>query len=406
MKKRILALFLVLCTALWALPAALAEDALTSEAVDSEIAAAIDTGADGLSVDDGSEAAVAKDAPAFAASGWQHNSTGWWYVNADGSYPSNAWKKIDGVWYYFNASGYMHTGWLQQGGKWYYMNSSGAMVANTTLTISGTSYTFDSTGAWVQVNAGWKKDGFGWWYQNADGTFPKNAWKRIDGSWYHFDALGYMQTGWLEIDNEYYYFKGSGAMATGWVQNNGKWYYMNANGAMQFGRIYVGGNYYYMEDDEDEDDYGAMLTETWVKESGRLYYYGANGAYQSNAIYRNDIYFLVGCYVSDVRTKVVPNLLYNNGLYFNLRFSCECNSSGQIKNVIITDEDTYDTSYHLFGVRPGMSFYSALSSIQDEGFRQVASSNNVYMYKSNYYSYPVYIIRNGNYIESIVYGII
>ena len=39
--------------------------------------------------------------------GWKKNSTGWWYVNADGSYPTNKWQKINNAWYYFDSNGYM-----------------------------------------------------------------------------------------------------------------------------------------------------------------------------------------------------------------------------------------------------------------------------------------------------------
>ena len=37
-----------------------------------------------------------------ASSGWQQDSEGWWYRNPNGSYPTSAWKKIGGYWYYFN----------------------------------------------------------------------------------------------------------------------------------------------------------------------------------------------------------------------------------------------------------------------------------------------------------------
>ena len=46
--------------------------------------------------------------PVMAATeGWKKNSTGWWYQNADGSWPANKWEKINGSWYYFDANGYM-----------------------------------------------------------------------------------------------------------------------------------------------------------------------------------------------------------------------------------------------------------------------------------------------------------
>lgn len=39
--------------------------------------------------------------------GWVQDATGWWYRNADGSYPVNTWKEIGGKQYYFDDNGYM-----------------------------------------------------------------------------------------------------------------------------------------------------------------------------------------------------------------------------------------------------------------------------------------------------------
>ena len=33
---------------------------------------------------------------------WKKNDKGWWYEEADGSYPTNAWKLIKDKWYYFD----------------------------------------------------------------------------------------------------------------------------------------------------------------------------------------------------------------------------------------------------------------------------------------------------------------
>lgn len=38
---------------------------------------------------------------------WQNDSNGWWFRNADGSWPAGTWMKISQAWYYFNESGYM-----------------------------------------------------------------------------------------------------------------------------------------------------------------------------------------------------------------------------------------------------------------------------------------------------------
>ena len=60
------------------------------------------------------------------AAQWQQNTTGWWYQEDNGTYPTNTWKWIDGKCYYFDGNGYM--------------------LSNTT-TPDG--YTVDSSGAWT-----------------------------------------------------------------------------------------------------------------------------------------------------------------------------------------------------------------------------------------------------------------
>ena len=63
-----------------------------------------------------------------SAASWKQNTSGWWYENDDGSYPSNQWKQVDGKWYYFNSSGYMVTGWQTIGEAQYYFHASGVMA--------------------------------------------------------------------------------------------------------------------------------------------------------------------------------------------------------------------------------------------------------------------------------------
>ena len=64
-----------------------------------------------------------------ATAGWKQNAKGWWYENADGTYPANKWQSINGKWYYFDANGYMVSDWKQINGKWYYFGGAndGAM---------------------------------------------------------------------------------------------------------------------------------------------------------------------------------------------------------------------------------------------------------------------------------------
>ena len=43
---------------------------------------------------------------------WVMDSVGWWYRNADGSYPTNTSMVIDGRTYRFDGRGYMRTCWV------------------------------------------------------------------------------------------------------------------------------------------------------------------------------------------------------------------------------------------------------------------------------------------------------
>lgn len=63
--------------------------------------------------------------PVMAQAGtWRQNYIGWWWQEADGSWPSNEWKSINGNWYLFDADGYIRlsvmdgTGMEQTGTIW------------------------------------------------------------------------------------------------------------------------------------------------------------------------------------------------------------------------------------------------------------------------------------------------
>ena len=87
--------------------------------------------------------------------GWYEDNGTWYYLNDEGVMQTGWIKNKDGRWYYLDESGAMQTGWLKDNGKWYYLepNSTGykgELYGNRTATIEGKSYTFDSTGAWIE----------------------------------------------------------------------------------------------------------------------------------------------------------------------------------------------------------------------------------------------------------------
>jgi glucan-binding YG repeat protein len=83
------------------------------------------------------------------AVGWAEDSTGWYYyTDTSGNYYKSSWQLINNEWYYFNGQGYaLQSTWFQDGATWYYLKDDCKMARNETLTIDGTDYTFDSTGA-------------------------------------------------------------------------------------------------------------------------------------------------------------------------------------------------------------------------------------------------------------------
>lgn len=80
------------------------------------------------------------------ASGWREMGGVWYYFDSQGRM-ATGWQMIDNTWYWFSDSGAMATGLIQVAGVSYYLNDSGAMAANTTVTVNGTVYNADGSGA-------------------------------------------------------------------------------------------------------------------------------------------------------------------------------------------------------------------------------------------------------------------
>ena len=75
---------------------------------------------------------------------WKRNDKGWWYEEADETYPTNAWKLIKDKRYYFDGIGYMvENRWIGN----YYLGADGAMLVSTS-TPDG--YYVDATGKWIE----------------------------------------------------------------------------------------------------------------------------------------------------------------------------------------------------------------------------------------------------------------
>lgn len=189
---------------------------------------------------------------------WIKDSIGWWYRNADGSYPSNGWTKINGEWYYFNAKGYaLANQWLYDNNKWYYLNKDCKMVT------------------------GWLKDGAHWFYMGKDGAML-DGWQKVDNKWYYLDEdgehdpHGAMVTGKVKIDGHTYILKDAGDMITGWYKDNDDWYYFNKDnncqpiGSMMYNH-WVDDKYFVKED-------GKMASNESIKIGDQIYTFNTDGS--------------------------------------------------------------------------------------------------------------------------------
>lgn len=118
-----------------------------------------------------------------SSQGWENTDRGWKYKESNGSYVTNTWKQVDGIWYFFDGEGHIATSWRQIDGTWYFFNASGAMLT------------------------GWVQSGNDWYFLNPSGA---------------------MATGWVQSGNDWYYMSPSGAMLSNTTTSDG--YRLDASG--------------------------------------------------------------------------------------------------------------------------------------------------------------------------------
>ena len=118
-----------------------------------------------------------------SSQGWENTDRGWKYKESNGSYVTNTWKQVDGIWYFFDGEGHIATSWRQIDGAWYFFNASGAMLT------------------------GWVQSGNDWYFLNPSGA---------------------MATGWVQSGNDWYYMSPSGAMLSNTTTSDG--YRLDASG--------------------------------------------------------------------------------------------------------------------------------------------------------------------------------
>lgn len=103
--------------------------------------------------------------------GWNVDETGWWYCTdvANGYYYKEAWRKIEGEWYYFDNKGYakQNTWFRDTDNKWYWLKPNCVMGKSEWIWIDSECYCFDEHGV-LYINCktpdGYYVDETGAWF--------------------------------------------------------------------------------------------------------------------------------------------------------------------------------------------------------------------------------------------------
>ena len=195
------------------------------------------------------------------------------YVEEDGSYAVDTWKKADDANYYFGSDGFAVRG-LQ--------------------TINGNNYYFDNVTS-IQL-FGWVSTEDGDYYFKSDSGEMLTGLQTIYGKIYYLDPVtGKLVTGFVELDgNRYYFDEESGARVTGWQriwiaeeERYEEYYFKSDTGAMLRGPQKIWGESYYLDPGT-----GARY-EGWLDVDGNRFYFDEETGIQASGwkLIENNYYY-------------------------------------------------------------------------------------------------------------------
>ena len=210
---------------------------------------------------------------------WIQDSTGWWFRNADGTYPANQWAYINGAWYHFNAAGYRENGWITLNGVRFYLEEDGRMVTGWKQ-MEGTWYYFDGSGA---MRTGWLQLGSTWYWLDNDGKMV-TGWKSFGQYWYYLGPSGNMYVGNCSIDGKRYQFCDTGYVVDSWIYQDGIWYYCNSDRTYAKGFKKIGSATYYFNDKE-------QMATGWQNINDSWYYFESSGAMKTGWLLLNNTWY-------------------------------------------------------------------------------------------------------------------
>ena len=294
---------------------------------------------------------------------WRQIDGKWYYFDSNGQLIKNRSRQINGLWYYFDYDGSMMTGWVDDGGSLYYCDpeAGGRMVTSTWRYITPPEeYIMDD-----EDEGPFSTDGKYWFYFLSTGKVCKSEgygqYRQmvINNNRYAFDYIGRMQVGWVKVEDTnpviagYRYYNDSdaigvyGAAHQGWLSayppegegylGNVEWYYFDAKGQP----------YYGSDVSEGDDD------ETLEAKFKRLEKNGKVESYLFNE-YGNPVYGL---------RKVRKSNGTVTSMYFGNRQEC-CLQKGD-RSITDAEGNTYtfyfdSQGYGYTGVKNGKLYYMGL----------------------------------------------
>ena len=213
----------------------------------------------------------------YAVNTWKKDSRGWCWLGGDGAMATNRWVDYYRNWYYIDSNGYMAANrWQKDSAGWCYLGSDGKMLANKWVKTSGYWYYLKSDGH--MAGNMWVEDSAGWCYVGSDGKMVTGKWLKSSGYWYYLNYDGHMATNMWEKDSAGWCYLGKdGKMVTRyWVQSGKNWYYLKADGHMAASEwVHYGNNWYWMNGN------GAMAYGKWQKIKDCWYYFYSDGCLET-----------------------------------------------------------------------------------------------------------------------------
>ncbi|MCI8948715.1 MAG: cell wall-binding protein [Lachnospiraceae bacterium] len=192
-----------------------------------------------------------------AAAGWVDENGSWRYLDSDGYYLTDTWKKKDNEMYYLDEEGEIATDMIIN--DEYYVDETGKRMSNHWISVYN-----------EEDNDSPDSPEYYWYYFGRDSRMVRSKWHKIDSNWYYFNSDGQMLTGMQEIDGSIYYLgeENDGVRKTGWVHmeedhsepdSSDVWYFFDNNGRRVENQVdrKIDQNYYTFVD-------GRMQT-GWVK---------------------------------------------------------------------------------------------------------------------------------------------